>query len=203
MIRQNLDWTGAGITSRALKVHHPKAPASGVYLQFHADDPEAWISIGPGASLTKFDVLLAYAPPTSSRLAPLYAMCLKSPPSAGAGANTSQWVIWNRRAETAELSAELSDGGLIDIRNKPTDKGFKIVFSRNKTREEMAKKGNGLKTVLEELRVDVEMISEDDVRRGEAEMQDFMVFDRYVKLATSKVGCWGCMAQGLAMSGLS
>ena len=171
--------------SKSLKVSHPDAPTNGVYFQFHKDDPEIWISVGPGSSLTTFDLLPAYAPPSTDRKSrPLYTLYLTSPVSS----NTGRWVIWNRKAENAELKESLSDGGLVDIRNKPTDQGFKLVFSRNKTADETKNASSqGVTKVLEELRVDISMITEDDIRRGDNEIQGFIQFDPHFKSNETKV----------------
>ena len=86
----------------------------------------------------------------------------------------------------AELKKTLMDEGLFDIRNKPTEKGFKIVFSRNKTTDEI-RSSRGVFKVLEELRVDTSMISEDDLRRGDNEIQGFMVFEPHFKSNETEV----------------
>ena len=185
VFRQIYAWTGTGYMSKSLKVSHPDAPTSGVYFQFQKDNPEIWISVGPGSNLTKFDLLPAYAPPSTDRKSrPLYALYLVSP----VGSNLGRWVIWNRKAENALLKERLSDGGLVDIRNKPTDQGFKLVFSRNKTADETKNAtSQGVTKVLEELRVDISMISEDDVRRGDNAIQGFIQFDLHFKSNQTKV----------------
>ena len=163
--------------SRAIRVHSPKAPLSGIYLQFHENDAEAWLSIGPGSSLTKFDVLPAYASSGApAHFFPLYALYLKAWAASGPG----KWVIWNLKGEMAELKDSLTNNGLFEIRPKPSDNGFKIVFPRENTIEQ--KSGSvGVKTELYELTVDASMITDDDIARGEAETQGFMRFGRYAK----------------------
>ena len=80
----------------------------------------------------------------------------------------------------AELEDKLTDNGLFEIRQKPSDNGFNIVFSRENTTEQKLSSG-GVKTDLYELTVDASMITDDDIARGEAEIQGFMIFERYSK----------------------
>ena len=163
--------------SRAIRAYSPKAPQSGIYLQFHENDAEAWLSIGPGSSLTKFDVLPAYASSgTQAHSFPLYALYTK----AGAGNGPGKWVIWNLKGEMAQLEDSLTDNGLFEIRPKPSDKGFKIVFSRENALGQKPDSG-AVKTELYELTVDASMITDDDIARGDAKVQGFMQFGRYAK----------------------
>jgi hypothetical protein len=78
----------------------------------------------------------------------------------------------------AQLEDSLTDNGLFEIRPKPSDKGFKIVFSRENTLGQKPDSG-AIKTELYELTVDASMITDDDITRGDAEVQGFMQFGRY------------------------
>ncbi|KAF2795303.1 hypothetical protein K505DRAFT_374011 [Melanomma pulvis-pyrius CBS 109.77] len=178
VLRQIFEWAAIPYASRAIKAYNSKAPRAGVYFHIRNPDTELSVIIDPTPQqVSKFDVIPAYAPPGASRTSqPLYALYHGDP----AGSNCGQWVHWMQEKEVGELRPTFMNACMFQIRNKPTEKGFKIVFSRLATSEEK-KNAGGVREVLVELRLDTSMISEDDLLRGDNVVEKFAIFEQYFK----------------------
>ncbi|KAL1981988.1 hypothetical protein VTN96DRAFT_1954 [Rasamsonia emersonii] len=177
-------WVGVGYAQKSLKVFNPQAPPEGLYLRFPPDQEYAWVRLGAAGLETSFDILPAYAPPTSadstSPPPPLYVFRFRPPPGWPGDKKKKRWVLWDVVRQGVTLTDTLQDFCFPQIIPDKNPDMFRIVLDN--------KQGGPLGQLVE-LRMQATKITPQDIKLGAVDTPE-VSFGKYLRGKKEKVGTW-------------